>query len=160
MAAKRFGKIVTGICEICGNEAKTEMHHIISKWRCIQIKRKELINSPKNVIELCVECHSQTTSSLLARSDKVIYSDDWNEFDAQCAIIRRRGFVPIGDPEHIIETDYEYKIDISDENDEGELREVKFEYWTQTWTPSNSLKSKIFHGENLTDTKADWENPI
>ena len=160
MAVKRFGQEVTGVCKICGEQGKTEMHHIISKWRYIQIKRKELINSSGNIIELCGDCHSQTTSSLLARSDKVIYSDDWNEFDAQCAIIRRQGFVAIGEPEHIIETDYQYKVDIFDENDVGELREVKSEYWTQTWTPKNSLKARIFRGDKLSDKKPNWENPI
>ena len=51
-------------------------------------------------------------------------------------------------------------VDIFDENDVGELREVKSEYWTQTWTPKNSLKARIFRGDKLSDKKPNWENPI
>lgn len=62
-AKKRYGKIVNNKCTICGFEGYTEMHHIISKSKIEKIGRKDLLNNPGNIIELCRECHDLTDSS-------------------------------------------------------------------------------------------------
>lgn len=64
---KRYGKQVTGVCQICQAEGKTEMHHIISQSKIKLIERPELLTNPANVIELCLKCHDLTDSSSYRR---------------------------------------------------------------------------------------------
>ena len=61
---KRYGVTVTGICRICGDEGKTEMHHIISQARCRKIGKEEWLNNSGNMVELCKKCPDNTTASL------------------------------------------------------------------------------------------------
>jgi len=65
--AKRYGVEVAGKCQICGDEGKTEMHHIISQWTADSIDRKDLKRNPGNIVELCVPCHRLTSSHLFRR---------------------------------------------------------------------------------------------
>lgn len=51
-----------GVCRICSKRAKTHWHHIISQHRARKIGRVELIDNPGNMVEICRDCHSQTTS--------------------------------------------------------------------------------------------------
>lgn len=53
-----------GHCSICFAEGKTEWHHIISQHRCREIGKEYLIHSRSNVVEVCKECHDNTTASL------------------------------------------------------------------------------------------------
>jgi thiaminase len=53
-----------GHCSICFAEGKTEWHHIISQHRCREINKEYLIHSRSNVVEVCKECHDNTTASL------------------------------------------------------------------------------------------------
>lgn len=53
-----------GHCNICFAEGKTEWHHIISQHRCREIGKEYLIHSRSNVVEVCRECHDNTTASL------------------------------------------------------------------------------------------------
>lgn len=53
-----------GHCSICFAEGKTEWHHIISQHRCREIEKEYLIHSRSNVVEVCKECHDNTTASL------------------------------------------------------------------------------------------------
>ena len=53
-----------GHCSICFSEGKTEWHHIISQHRCREIGKEYLIHSRSNVVEVCKECHDNTTASL------------------------------------------------------------------------------------------------
>tara|TARA_R110000787_G_scaffold157964_5_gene271851 strand:+ start:812 stop:1303 length:492 start_codon:yes stop_codon:yes gene_type:complete len=53
-----------GHCSICFAEGKTEWHHIISQYRCREIGQEYLIHSRSNVVEVCKQCHDNTTASL------------------------------------------------------------------------------------------------
>jgi hypothetical protein len=64
---KRYGVEVTGTCRICGFEGKTEIHHIISQSKIAKINRPELLTNPGNLVELCLECHDLTDSSIFYR---------------------------------------------------------------------------------------------
>lgn len=64
---KRYGVEVTGTCRICGAEGMTEMHHIISQAKAKKIDREDLITNPGNIVELCLECHDLTDSSIFFR---------------------------------------------------------------------------------------------
>lgn len=64
---KRYGVEVLGLCKICGFEGKTEMHHIISQAKIEKIGKPELLTNPGNIIELCLECHDLTDSSIFYR---------------------------------------------------------------------------------------------
>ena len=61
---ERHGVEVTGVCKICKDEGKTEMHHIISQSMCNKKGRPDLLTNPHNLIELCRQCHSWTDSSI------------------------------------------------------------------------------------------------
>jgi len=71
--AKRYGKAVKGVCQICGNKGKTEIHHIISKAKIGRIKKGEhnydqdLMKNQGNLVELCIPCHEQTDSHVYWR---------------------------------------------------------------------------------------------
>jgi len=71
--AKRYGKEVTGVCQICGSKGKTEIHHIISKAKIGRIKKGEhnhdqdLMKNQGNLVELCIPCHEQTDSHVYWR---------------------------------------------------------------------------------------------
>ena len=56
--------IKTGTCTICQEVRETEWHHIISQNRCREIGREYLIHSRSNVVEVCRQCHDETTASL------------------------------------------------------------------------------------------------
>ena len=86
----RYGREVTGKCQICGRDDldRTEMHHIIGrtfineratvkqlrylahgldleKGLKVDELRKALINNfPQNITEVCAKCHSMTDSYL------------------------------------------------------------------------------------------------
>ena len=66
---KRYGKEVTGVCTICGNVGKTEMHHIISQSKIGKLQPgnhnydQNLKTNPGNLVELCVPCHDMTDHS-------------------------------------------------------------------------------------------------
>lgn len=92
---KRYGVDVTGICRICGYEGKTEMHHIISQARCKKIRKEELINNPGNIVELCKNCHDNTTASMAhAKLSKIEYIREY-KFDGldpnKCRIVYSKG---------------------------------------------------------------------
>ena len=60
--ATRYGVEVTGKCQICGDEGKTEMHHIISTSVIERIKCPDLLTNSGNIVELCREHHKLTSS--------------------------------------------------------------------------------------------------
>jgi hypothetical protein len=64
---ERYGVEVTGICRICGVEGLTEMHHIISQAKAKKLGRDDLLTNPGNIVELCIECHDMTDSSVFFR---------------------------------------------------------------------------------------------
>lgn len=66
----RYGVDVTGICRICSFKGYTEMHHIISQARCIKLGREDLITNPGNIVELCKQCHDQTTASITSEINR------------------------------------------------------------------------------------------
>ena len=90
---KRYGAVVTGRCTTCGRETRTEMTHIISQGRIRSAGRRTLeylahdvldrmhdmsddeirrvlINSnPRNIVEMCRECHRQTDSHIKWREN-------------------------------------------------------------------------------------------
>lgn len=56
---KRIGKFkLKGKCSICDNEGGTCFHHIIP------LSMKKGTNNPKNVIEVCYECHREIHGGL------------------------------------------------------------------------------------------------
>jgi len=61
---ERHGVEVTGVCKICKDEGKTEMHHIISQSKIEKMNRPDLLTNPDNIIELCKTCHNWTDSSI------------------------------------------------------------------------------------------------
>ena len=83
--ARRYGKEVTGVCQICGSEGKTEIHHIISRAKIGRIKEgqhnydQDLMNNQGNLAELCIPCHRQTDSHLYRRWYLTQMSDDERE---------------------------------------------------------------------------------
>ena len=65
--ATRYGVEVTGKCQICGDEGKTEMHHIISTAVIERIERPDLLTNSGNIVELCREHHKLTSSHIYRR---------------------------------------------------------------------------------------------
>ena len=65
--ATRYGVEVTGKCQICGDEGKTEMHHIISTSVIERIERPDLLTNSGNIVELCREHHKLTSSHIYRR---------------------------------------------------------------------------------------------
>ena len=65
--ATRYGVEVTGKCQICGDEGKTEMHHIISTSVIERIERLDLLTNSGNIVELCREHHKLTSSHIYRR---------------------------------------------------------------------------------------------
>jgi hypothetical protein len=71
--AKRYGKEVKGVCQICGSEGETQIHHIISRAKISRIKKgehnhdRDLMKNPGNLSELCIPCHEQTDSHMYWR---------------------------------------------------------------------------------------------
>ncbi len=71
---KRYGREVTGECQICGFKGHTEIHHIISQPKIGRIKPGEhghdlnLLKNPGNLAELCVPCHELTDSHIYRRT--------------------------------------------------------------------------------------------
>ena len=64
---ERYGVEVKGVCRICGFVGRTEMHHIISQAKIAKIGKPELLTNPGNIVELCLECHDLTDSSIFFR---------------------------------------------------------------------------------------------
>jgi len=64
---KRYGVEVTGVCRICQTDGFTEMHHIISQAKAKKLGREDLLTNPGNIVELCIECHELTDSSIFFR---------------------------------------------------------------------------------------------
>ena len=64
---ERHGVEVTGVCKICKDEGKTEMHHIISQSKIEKMNRPDLLTNPDNIIELCKPCHMATDSHIFMR---------------------------------------------------------------------------------------------
>lgn len=92
---KRYGVTVTGICRICGDEGKTEMHHIISQARCRKIGKEEWLNNSGNIVELCKKCHDNTTASLAyAKLSRIAFSQEY-KFEGldpnKCKIVYSKG---------------------------------------------------------------------
>ena len=54
-------------CAICSRIGSTDYHHIISQHHARKTGQYSLINNPRNVVELCRQCHNQTTASLVRR---------------------------------------------------------------------------------------------
>tara|TARA_Y100000766_G_C18543516_1_gene429401 strand:- start:152 stop:565 length:414 start_codon:yes stop_codon:yes gene_type:complete len=97
MTEKRFGVVVTGVCRICNFEGRTEMHHIISQNHCRNIGRPELIKSSGNIVELCSECHNNTTASLIAKNDIPLQAESIQDLEEQLENYRIRGYVPVSE---------------------------------------------------------------
>lgn len=142
----RYGVEITGQCRICNATGPTEMHHIISQWRCDLIGKPELKKSPGNIVELCLECHSETTASLLARGDRIIRSDDRADFDKQCNELSKKGYVPVSDVEYTSEKWPEFHVDVEDSSDKGNVVEITLEEWAQSWSPKNSKRARLYLG--------------
>ena len=56
---------------------------------------KPELKTPGNIVELCIECHSETTASLLARSDKII-SSNTIRFSTKCNELEK-GYIAVSD---------------------------------------------------------------
>ncbi len=71
-------------CRICGKTGYTEWHHIISRGHAKKTNQLDLIENPGNVVELCKECHDQTTASksryLLEKKQKKWNKRFWNSY--------------------------------------------------------------------------------
>lgn len=55
------------VCSICKKRGYTEWHHIISQHHARRTGQDDLITNPDNVIELCKNCHDQTTASMVRK---------------------------------------------------------------------------------------------
>ena len=97
MTEKRFGVEVTGVCKICNFEGYTEMHHIISQHRCRKIGRPELIKSSGNIVELCYECHNNTTASLIAKNDILLQAESEESLEEKKRSYMIGGYVPVSE---------------------------------------------------------------
>lgn len=148
---KRFGVDITGVCRICGLVGPTEMHHIISQWRCDLIGKPELKKTPGNIVELCIECHSETTASLLARSDKIISSNDYQDFQAKCNELEKKGYIAVSEIVHTTESWPEFHVDVENPSDKGKVVEITQEEWTQRWSARNSRRARLFLNEEIDD---------
>ena len=147
----RYGVEITGRCRICNVTGPTEMHHIISQWRCDLIGKPELKKNPGNIVELCLECHSETTASLLARGDRIIKSDDKDDFDKQCDELSKKGYVPVSEIEYTSETWPEFHVDVENPSDKGKVVEMVHEEWTQSWSPRNSKRARLYQGKEFNE---------
>ena len=56
-----------GSCSICKKRGYTEWHHIISQHHAMRTGQEELLDNPDNLIELCKNCHDQTTASMVRK---------------------------------------------------------------------------------------------
>ena len=69
----RYGREVTGECQICGHKGETQIHHIISQNTIEKLKPGqhghdlELRMNDGNLSELCVPCHRLTHSHFYFR---------------------------------------------------------------------------------------------
>ena len=52
-------------CTICKKTGYTEWHHIISQSHARKTGQLELLDNPRNLVELCRRCHNQTTASMV-----------------------------------------------------------------------------------------------
>jgi hypothetical protein len=65
---ERYGREVTGQCQVCGYKGKTQIHHIISQHTIEKLKEGQhgfnfdLKKNPGNLSELCEQCHRLTHS--------------------------------------------------------------------------------------------------
>tara|TARA_B100000579_G_scaffold132675_1_gene107259 strand:- start:236 stop:853 length:618 start_codon:yes stop_codon:yes gene_type:complete len=57
----------TGTCSICKKKGPTDWHHIISQHHARRTGRSDLLDNPDNVVELCRDCHNQTTASMVRK---------------------------------------------------------------------------------------------
>ncbi len=53
---------VTVICECCRENRATDNSHIISRKRCKELHKTELIYDPSNVVNSCRKCHNEHES--------------------------------------------------------------------------------------------------
>jgi len=64
----RYGREVTGKCQVCGYKGKTQIHHIISQHTIDKLQQGQhgydfdLKKNPGNLSELCDKCHRLTHS--------------------------------------------------------------------------------------------------
>ena len=59
------------VCEACGHNRATEHSHVISKARCKQIQKADLIYSRENWFFSCRKCHEDW---------EALHSDRWKRF--------------------------------------------------------------------------------
>ena len=59
--------VKTSICKICEKRGYTEWHHIISRNHAIMSGQEKLLKNPGNIVELCKNCHNQTTASMVRK---------------------------------------------------------------------------------------------
>lgn len=88
--------VKTGACSICMEEKeKTEWHHIISQHRCRELSKEYLIYARTNVMEVCKECHDETTASLrrkvMKTPEKVVKNQTGMPTDRQLEYIKKLG---------------------------------------------------------------------
>jgi len=92
---KRYGVLVSGECRICGFQGDTEMNHIISQARCKKIGKEEWIRNEGNIVELCKNCHDNTTASMAhAKLNAKSYSKEYSfgGLDSKkCCIVYTKG---------------------------------------------------------------------
>jgi hypothetical protein len=78
----RYGREVTGKCQICGHEGNTDIHHIVSKAKISRIVPGKgrashghdlnLMTNPGNLAELCGKCHKLTDSHIYWRMHELL----------------------------------------------------------------------------------------
>ena len=82
---KRYGREVTGECQICGFKGSTQIHHIISQAKSGRLKPNQhghdlnLIENPGNLAELCVPCHELTDSHFYRRLMEKVEAENERE---------------------------------------------------------------------------------
>lgn len=134
----RYGVEKNGYCRICNEQGTTELHHIISQERCKKIGKPEWINNPGNIVELCVNCHSLTTASLIAMNDVVVKAMGEDEWEYERKRWTKAGYVPVS----------ELKIEckeIIDVDEDGNQITEEIEYFEQSWNRINSQRAILFN---------------
>lgn len=134
----RYGVEKAGHCRICNEKGATELHHIISQERCKKIGKSEWINNPGNIVELCANCHSLTTASLIAMNDVVVEAMGKDEWEYEQKRWTKAGYVPVSDLK--IE-----RREIIDDDDDGNQIVEEIEYFEQIWNRINSQRAILFN---------------